>query len=466
MIYDVAIIGAGVVGAGIARQLSRYDVSVALVEAGSDVGAGTSKANTAILHTGFDAAPGSLESALVTRGYELLSRYAEEVGIPVEWTGAILVAWTEAEQRSLPALREKAYRNGVGNLQPLGPDELYRAEPHLGAGALAGLRIPGEAIICPYTTPLAFAYESVMNGVTLLLDSPVTGARRDGDAHLLQIAGGRTVRARWVVNAAGLRSDEIDRLFGHRRFTVKPRRGELIVFDKLARPLVRHILLPVPTKTTKGVLVSPTVFGNVILGPTAEDREDKEDTSSSEAGLRDLRDKGRRILPSLLQEEVTAVYAGLRAATEHGDYQMHLDRHQQYICVGGIRSTGLTSSLAIGEFVAHLTAVGGLRLRERPNYRRVQMPYLGAVGPRPHVLAEKIAQNGDYARLVCHCERVSLGEIDDALKAPVPARSLDGLRRRTRCLQGRCQGFYCLASVLGRLAAATGEDPSKLMGLP
>jgi glycerol-3-phosphate dehydrogenase len=387
------------------------------------------------------------------------------VGIPVEYTGALLVAWTEEQRTQLPVIREKAFRNGITGLAPMSPDEIYRVEPHLGPGALGALRIRQESIICPYTTPLAFAYEAVMNGATLLLDHPVTGARPDGGVHRLQIAGDREVAARWVVNAAGLRSDEIDHLFGHRRFTVKPRRGELIVFDKLARPLVNHILLPVPTKTTKGVLVSPTVFGNVILGPTAEDLDDKTDASTSEAGLRSLWDKGRAILPALMTEEVTATYAGLRAATEHGDYQLHLDRKQRYICVGGIRSTGLTASMAIGEFVTHLVAVGGVRLREKSDWKRVHMPSLGHEGPRPHLSMDALARNPDYGRLVCHCERVSHAELVDAMHAPVPARSLDGLRRRTRCLQGRCQGFYCLAPVVGLLAQETGRSPQQLLGI-
>jgi glycerol-3-phosphate dehydrogenase len=464
--YDVAVIGAGVVGAAIARELARYDLSVALLEAGSDVGAGTSKANTAILHTGFDATPGTLEAQLVARGWALLGRYAEEANIAVEWTGALLVAWSEEQRAQLPLLREKAYKNGITNLQPIAADELYRAEPHLGPGALGALRIPGEAIVDPYSPPLAFAYEAVLNGVKLLLDHPVVGVHPEAGTHRIEIAGGREIVARWVVNAAGLGSDDIDRLFGHRRFTVRPRRGELIVFDKLARPLVHHVLLPVPTKTTKGVLVSPTVFGNVILGPTAEDLDDKSTAATSAHGLAALKDKGRSILPALLAEEVTATYAGLRAATEHSDYQLHVDGAQRYVCVGGIRSTGLTASLAIAEFVVQLLAESGVRFREKPKLERVRMPSLGHMEQRPHQSAEAVRERPDYGRIVCHCERVSQAELVDATRAPVPARSLDGLRRRTRCLQGRCQGFYCLANVVAVLSRESGRTPDELLALP
>ncbi len=464
MNYDVAVIGAGVVGAAIARELSRHELAVVLIEAGSDVGAGTSKANTAILHTGFDAMPGTLESTLVRRGYQLLNDYAADSGIALEHTGALMVAWTAEERDALPGIVKKARENGISDITALTARELYAAEPHLGPGALAGLRIPGESIIDPFSPPIAFATEAVENGATLMLDSPVTAAFRADELHALR-AGGAVVRTRFVVNAAGLRSDEIDRMFGHQRFTVKPRRGELIVFDKLARGRIGHIFLPVPSRTTKGVLVAPTVFGNVLLGPTAEDLEDKRATATSAGGLNGLLTHARRILPSLLDEEVTATYAGLRAATEHGDYQIHCDRAQRYVCVGGIRSTGLSASLAIGEHVASMLAEAGLTLQPRGTFFSPFMPFLGESGERPYQQAEQIATDPDFGRIVCHCERVTRGELLRAAHAAIPARCLDGLRRRTRCTQGRCQGFHCLAEVTRLLSDETGYSMESLLGL-
>ncbi|HVM96702.1 MAG TPA: FAD-dependent oxidoreductase, partial [Candidatus Acidoferrales bacterium] len=273
----------------------------------------------------------------------------------------------------------------------------------------------------------------------------------------------RQLSARYVVNAAGLQSDRIDRLFGHERFTVKPRRGELIVFDKLARPLINHILLPVPTRTTKGVLVAPTVFGNVLLGPTADDIDDKTATGSTADGLSRLRDHGRRIIPPLLDEEVTAVYVGLRAATEHADYQIHFDAAQRYVCVGGIRSTGLSASPAIAEYVVAGLADAGLPLRRRDEFKSVHLPDLGESSCRPYQQDSRIVANPDYGRIVCHCERVSRGEILDALQAPIPARSLDGLRRRTRAMLGRCQGFYCMASIVQLLHESGGRSMSDIL---
>lgn len=441
--YDVVIVGAGVVGCAIARELARHaHLRIALVEAQDDVGQGTSKANTAILHTGFDAVPGSLEARLVREGYRRLSDYAAESGIPVEPVGALLVAWDEEQLAALPRLAEKAERNDHKETRLLGRAELYEREPHLGPGALGALEVPGESIIDPWTTTLAYATQAVRHGVDLHLNCRVEEASRQ---RLVTERG--TIEARWVINAAGLHADTLDRHYGHDDFTVTPRRGQLLVFDKFARSLVRHILLPVPTALGKGVLVAPTVYGNVLLGPTAEDLDDKRATQSSADGLALLREKGRRILPELLDEEVTAVYAGLRAATEHDDYRIRVHPEQSYLTVGGIRSTGLTASLAIAAHVVGQLAEHGLELGETRDLDPVRMPNLGEAFPRPYQQAELIAADPEYGTLVCHCERVSRGEIRDALTSTVPPGNLDGLRRRTRARAGRCQGFSCGAAV-------------------
>jgi glycerol-3-phosphate dehydrogenase len=421
-IADVAIVGAGVVGTAIARTLAHYALDCVLAEGAPDVGTGTSKANTAILHTGFDAKPGSLESRLLSRGSALLRDYAAAAGIPVERTGALLVAWTPEQSAVLPAIEENARRNGYLAVRRVGTAELYRREPRLGPGALGALEIPDEAIICPWTPPLAFATEAVGAGVRLLLRARVTGVAPADDGYELSTTRG-PLRCRWVVNAAGLGSDTVDRMFGGDGFTIRPRRGELIVFDKLARPLLGSILLPVPTARTKGVLVAPTVYGNVLLGPTAEDVADSGNTATTASGLGSLVAAGQRILPGLAGEEVTATYAGLRAATEHSDYQIYVDAARRYACVAGIRSTGLSASLGIAEHVAGLLSEAGLVLRARPGGAGPPvMPYIGEAGRRPYQDAGRIAADPAYGQIVCHCERVTSGEIRDALASQVPPR--------------------------------------------
>jgi glycerol-3-phosphate dehydrogenase len=447
---DVVIVGAGVVGTAVARELARLELRVTLLEAGPDVGVGTSKANTALLHTGFDAKPGTLEARLVARGCELLREYAPRVGIPLEQPGALLVAWNDAQRSAFPGIVEGAKANGYHAMRELDSGELYRREPNLGRGATGALEVPDEGLICPFTTPLAFATEAVLAGCELRTRTALVAVERlAGGGFGLQTTRG-PLTTRRLVNAAGLRSDEVDRLLGRRGFTVTPRRGELIVFDKLARPLVDHIVLAVPTKVSKGVLVSPTVFGNVMVGPTADDIERKDDTSSTEAGLAYLREEAGRIVPALLGHEVTAVYVGLRAATEHTDFQIVFE--DGYACVGGIRSTGLSASMAIAEHVRLGLALG--ELEPRAGLPEPRMPNLGERFPRPFSSAELIEEDPDYGRIVCFCERVTRGELRDALASPIPPVDLDGLRRRTRAHLGRCQGFFCGAQLDALLAGS------------
>jgi glycerol-3-phosphate dehydrogenase len=452
---DVVIVGAGVVGSAIARELCRFDLRCALIDRAPDVGARTSKANTALLHTGFDAKPGTLESRLVRRGHELLSDYAPSVGIPLQRVGALLIAWSEEELAAFTGVVERARANGYTAIREIDTEELYEREPHLGPGARGALEVPDEGIVCPFTTPLAFATEAVMAGCELRLDTPVTHVERLADGGMRVQTPRFALTTRFLVNAAGLHSDELNRVLGHDEFTVTPRRGELIVFDKLARGLLDHILLAVPSPVTKGVLLAPTVFGNVLLGPTAEDVDDKEDTSSTPEGLSYLRGQGDRIMPELREHEVTAVYVGLRAASEHPDYQITIHAAEGYACVGGIRSTGLSASMAIAEHVREELGAAGLRLEPRSHLPAVLMPNIGEGFPRPFMQGELIAENPEYGRIVCFCERVTRGEILDALSGPIPPVDLDGLRRRTRVLMGRCQGFFCGAHVAALLANAS-----------
>jgi glycerol-3-phosphate dehydrogenase len=446
-VYDVAVIGGGIVGAAIARELAGNHLSIALLEARGDVGDGTSKANTALLHSGYDTTPGSLESRLVRRGYELLSDYAAETGIPVEHIGARLVAWDHEQFDALPGLKDKAAENGSDRSEIIEADELYRELPHLGPGAVGALTVGDESIICTWTASLALATDARLRGVELLLEHRVDRVDVGPETTTLRTTGG-TVRARYVINAAGLGADVVDGLFGYQRFTVTPRRGELLVFDKLARGLVDKIVLAVPTRLGKGVLISPTIYGNVMLGPTAEDLEDKTATGTSEAGLAFLLEKGRGLMPELLEEEVTATYAGLRATIDQSDYLIESDADRRYVVVAGIRSTGLTSAMGVGEYVAAQVSQIGLTLTPRSDLPDPpQMPNIGEAFARPYQQPERIVADPAYGRIVCFCERVTEGEIRDAMRSVIPPGDLNGLRRRTRAMNGRCQGFFCAANV-------------------
>lgn len=450
--YDITIIGAGAVGCAIARELSRYDLKIALVESNSDVGMGTSKASTAIWHTGYDAKPGSLEAKLLRRSYALMKNYLPEANIAHEVLGGLLIAWNQEQFDTLPKLLKQAHDNGETDVRIISAEEIHQREPHINKGALGGLYVPGEGILCTFSVPLAMAYQAVENGVELFLNFQVSGldTSREGYTGLLDQQGDK-IYSRYIINAAGLFSDEINTLFGKTSFKVTPRRGQLIVYDKMARPLVNHVLLPVPTSITKGVLISPTVYGNILLGPTAEDLPDKSATETTADGLNFLLEKGKQILPQLLDEEVTATYSGLRAATEHSDYQIEMDASLRYLCLGGIRSTGISGAMGIAEYGVELLRDEGLELTQKPEFKTVKLPTIGQAFTRPHQDAEMVATNPAYAEMVCHCERVSRGELIDAMNAPIPANSVDALRRRTRASQGRCQGFNCHAALVSSL---------------
>lgn len=452
----IAVIGAGAVGCATASALVRAGHVVTLIEARSDVGAGTSKANTAIWHTGFDAKPGTREAGLVARGHRLLTERADSMNWPLERTGALLVAWDEEQLVRLDGIVANAEQVGYHAIERLPADRVYAAEPHLGPGVRGALRVPDEGLLDPWSIVIGLATDVVVNGGTLLTSAPVTGIEQR-DACYRITAGPHVVEVDWVVNAAGLHSDDVDRMLGEEGFTVTPRRGQLIVFDKLSRGLLKHIILPVPTATTKGVLVSPTVYGNILLGPTAEDLPDKRASQTTATGLDGLLAMGHRILPALLDEEVTATYAGLRAATEHSDYCLAVMAPKRYVRMGGIRSTGISSCLALAEEVASELAEHTAPPEPLADAITVPMPNLAEARLRPYADAELIARDPAYGRVVCLCERVTAGEIRDALGSAVPAGDVDGIRRRTRALAGRCAGFHCGATVTAMLAEGGGD---------
>lgn len=440
---DVAIVGAGVVGAAIAQSLSFFNIKVVLIDASGDIGVGTSKANSAILHTGFDAKPGSLEAQLVRRGHTLLTEYARSAGIPLERTGALVVAWSDEELLGLKKLASVAVANEYHDALALPPRGAYDMEPNLGPGVAGALAIPDESIICPFTTPLALATEAVLNGTTLLLECPLTSAAHTEGSGWDLVCGQRRLTADWVVNAAGMNSDAVAQIFGRAPFTVSPRKGQFIVFDKHARSLVSNIILNVPGRRGKGVLIAPTVFGNILLGPTAEDIEDKSATETTAAGLEFLLEEGATILPALDGMEVTSTYAGLRAVSSAGNYDIGVDPAAHYAQAIGIRSTGLTASMAIAEHLLGQLADGGLQLRQRSGHRSAEMPYIGETGLRPYRDPDAISADPNAGRVACFCELVSVAELDATLASPIPPGSIDGVRRRTRATGGRCQGFYC-----------------------
>jgi glycerol-3-phosphate dehydrogenase len=345
------VIGGGVVGCAMARRFTLEGASVVLVEKAPDILSGASKGNSAILHTGFDAQPGSLELACIKRGYQEYLEIREGLGLPLLKTGAVVVAWNEHEALQLDAFENRAKANGVTDVHRLSRNELLEKEPHLSPRAQAGLFVPGEFIIDPWSAPLAYLRQAIENGAKTLFNATVLSGAFSGSAWTLITTSG-PILARTVINCAGLYGDIVEsRLLGAAGFTIHPMKGQFVVFDKAAAKLLSSILLPVPTERTKGILLARTIFGNVLIGPTAEEQKDPERAAVDRKSLNMLIERAAEIVPALRGVPVTAVYAGLRPATERKEYRIALQAAWQYVTVGGIRSTGLTSALGIARHV-------------------------------------------------------------------------------------------------------------------
>jgi glycerol-3-phosphate dehydrogenase len=437
--YDIAVIGGGVVGCALLRRFSLGGLRCVLLERGPDILSGASKGNSAILHTGFDAPSGSIELACMQRGYQEYLRIREGLNLPLVETGAHVVAWTEAELAQLPVIVERAHRNGVNDVIQIEPAALYAREPSLASGALGAVAVPREHVIDPWSAPLGYALQALAHGGTIHRNCEVVGGERQAQRWTLHTTRG-TFEARVVVNAAGLHGDIVEAISRPSPFAIRPRKGQFVVFDKSASSLVRSIILPVPNEITKGVLVCRTAFGNLLVGPTAEEQDARDRADVDTAILKDLIARGQRLVPELSRHPVTAVYAGLRPATEHKDYQIRLDTANGWITVAGIRSTGLTAALGIAAYVGEQYAAAFGGLGEETVTTSIVMPNLCEERPRPW-------QQAGRTEIICHCEGVTRAEIEAALVGPLPARSLGGLKRRTRCMMGRCQGFYCTAMV-------------------
>jgi glycerol-3-phosphate dehydrogenase len=439
-LFDLVVIGAGVVGCAIARRFAMDGARVLVLEKAQDILDGASKGNSAILHTGFDAPTGSLEQACLAAGYAEYITIHERLGLPLIRSGALVLAWTEEQAAMLPALMDQARANGVADVEPLTAEEARNLEPGLALTLRAAFRVPKESLVDPWSAPQAYLLQALANGAELRRSCELLSGRFDGARWRLETTRGE-VLGRWVVNAAGLYGDVVDaRLLGRRDFSIRPRKGQFIVYDKPASALVSHILLPVPTPITKGVVICRTAFGNLLVGPTAEEQEARDKAVLVPDTLAALRQRGEEILPALRDQAVTAIYAGLRPATEHKDYQLRLHAGMACVTVGGIRSTGLSAALGIARHVALLLAEQDARWTAPQDAAWPSVPNISEAAPRDW-------QRPGHGGIVCHCELATRREVLAALDEPLAARSLAGLKRRTRVTMGRCQGFYCSATV-------------------
>lgn len=441
---DIAIIGGGVVGCAVARKMAMEGARIVLIEKAGDILDGASKGNSAILHTGFDAPVGSLEQHCVSAGYAEYLKIHSHFNLPLLKTGALVAAWSEEEEAKFADILKKGADNGVQDLRLLSKAEALHLEPSLARNIRAAIWVPGEYVIDPWSSPLAYVKQAVENGGQALFNAEVKSGEFDGKKWLLNTKQGQ-VCVRHVINCAGLYGDIVDtRVLGKSEFTIKPRKGQFVVFDKSANRLLRSVILPVPTERTKGIVLFPTIFGNIMVGPTAEEQESRSDASVDQQILTALMDQAVQKIPALADIPVTATYAGIRPASDEKHYRVISYPHQNWITLGGIRSTGLTGALGLALHVHQLLLEQGVPFKAIDNPVIPVVPNLAEHLPRDY-------HTPGYGEVVCHCEMVTQREILSAMAGSVPAGNLGGLKRRTRATMGRCQGFYCSA----RLAELT-----------
>lgn len=454
--YDVIIVGAGIIGCSAACCLSRCQLKVLVVEQGPDVAVATSGANSGIVHAGYDPQPGTLMADLNVWGNAMYPELCKELDVPFRRCGSLVVART-GEEDSLHKLLIRGRANGVPELAILGRDELLNLEPNLTPDAAAALYAPSAGIVSPWELTLALAETAAVNGVQYMFNTRVTGIRVKDEA----VQGVETDRgpllAPIVINAAGIHADQLARLAGAERIDISPRKGEYLLLDKDLDGFVRHVVFPVPTPVSKGILVLPTVEGNVLAGPTATDVQEREDLSTTREGLAAIRQGALRLFPELPLHKVITSFAGLRAVPADGDFILRRSaKVGGWIDAGGIQSPGLSAAPAIGEKLAALVA-GLAELKPKAQLKRPPVRRL-----RDMPLAERqewIEKNPLFGRIICRCEGVSEGEIVDALHRPIPASTLDGLKQRTRAGSGRCQGGFCQPRLIAIIARELGISP-------
>lgn len=450
---DVVIIGAGAVGCAIARELSKYRIDVVVVDKNEDVGGDASKSNSAIIHTGYDAAPGTLESQLVVAANPMYPELTKDLDVPFEQVGAILPAVNDEQFESLPAIKEKALKNRVYDVEYLSKEQLLEMEPNLNPEVKGGLYIPRESIIDPFIYVQALAENACENGVRFLLNTKVTGIHTEhNEIKAVETASGK-IETKYVVNAAALYSDEIAAMVGKADYKMVARRGQFFILDKNTSCKVNRIILPIPTKITKGKLMCPTIHGNMLVGPTAEDLDNKVDKSTTAEGLESIINDVRRLVPNVRVKDSIAQYSGLRPNRDpEGLHADMYDDLRGYVNLSGIRSTGLTLSAAMGKYVVEMMKEQGLVLEFKENFVKTRKGIVKFSELGPEERERIIAENPLYGNVICRCETVTEGEIVAAIRRPLGARSVDAVKRRVRAGTGRCQGGFCGPKVIEILA--------------
>lgn len=455
---DVIIIGGGVIGCGIARELARYQADVLLLERGNDVSVGTSKANSGIVHGGYDAKTGTLKAKYNVMGNAMFDELSRELDFPFRRNGSIVLCFDESQIGGLEELLNRGITNGVKGMYIVkGSDEIKKLEPHVSDKAVAALVVPSGGIVSPYEMTVAYAENAAVNGVEFRFLSEVTSVINDGNGFAVTCADGYSERAKVVINAAGVYADVINNMICGEKLHITARKGDYVLMDKTCGYLADHTMFQLPTKMGKGVLVTPTTHGNILVGPTATDVEDKDDVNTTAAELNDAFAKASLTVPTLARRNIITQFSGLRAHLDGDDFVVGESSVNGFYNVAGIESPGLSCAPAIAVDIAQSVA-GKLALKQKLHFesKRKGIPQFSKLS---NTEREKlIDQNPLYGKIVCRCEVVTEGEIVDSIRRPVGAKDLDGVKRRTRAGMGRCQAGFCTPRIMEIIARELGCD--------
>jgi glycerol-3-phosphate dehydrogenase len=454
--FEFVVVGAGVVGGMVARELTKYTDSVCILEKGSDVSLGATRANSAIVHAGFDAKEGSLKARLNVRGSQMMAEVCRQLGVKYKNNGSLVVGFNEEDEQTLKDLCNRGIKNGVEGVRVIYRDELLTLEPNIGRDVTVALHAPTGSIVCPYELCMASVGNAMDNGAELKLNFEVKSIDKIDGGYRVHSDNG-SVDAKCVINCAGLYSDEIAKMIGDDSFSVNPRRGEYMLLDREVGDHISHTVFRCPSKMGKGVLVSPTVDGNLLVGPTAEDISDKEDTKTTAEGLAKVRTLATEQVSGIDFSKVITSFTGLRATGSTGDFIIGMPK-EGFVNCAGVESPGLSSAPAIAEYVIGLLREGGYSLNERDDFNGTRRPMHFFSQLSVEEKNELIKERPEYAHVICRCETVSEGEILDAIRTNPRPTDVDGVKRRTRASMGRCQGGFCTPYIIELLASEMGVD--------
>ncbi|MBY6951105.1 NAD(P)/FAD-dependent oxidoreductase [Clostridium botulinum] len=454
--FDVTIIGSGVTGAAVARELSKYNLKTCVVEKAIDVANGTSKANSGIVHAGEDPIPGTLKAKMNVRGNEMFDKLQEEIDFPFKRNESFVLCFDKKDIEKLEELRQRGLKNGLPDtMEILNREEALKLEPNLSEYVVAALRLPTGGIVSPYEFNIALAESAAMNGVEFKLETEIIDIGKKEDGYILKTNKG-DIETKVVVNAAGVFGDKINNMVSEKKYHITARKGEYLLFDKTVGDMVQRTIFQLPTKMGKGVLVTPTADGNLLLGPTSVDVEEKDDLGTTREGLDIVAKKAKLSIKEIPMRQVITSFAGLRAHEENSDFIIgEAEDAKNFINAIGIESPGLTSAPAIGEYIREMI-VEKLKPEENKEFNPIRKDIPKFREMTNEERKEMIKENSDYGKIVCRCEVVTEGEIRDAIRRPLGAKTVDGIKRRTRAGMGRCQSGFCSNRIVEILAEELG----------